>query len=22
LIPDYFAHMENHERQARKIIAG
>jgi hypothetical protein len=20
LIPDYFAHMENHERQARKII--
>jgi hypothetical protein len=21
-IPDYFAHMENHERQARKIIAG
>jgi len=22
LIPDYFAHMENHERQARRIIAG
>jgi hypothetical protein len=21
LIPDYFAHMENHERQARRIIA-
>jgi DinB superfamily len=21
-IPDYFAHMENHERQAQKIIAG
>lgn len=21
-IPDYFAHMENHERQARRIIAG
>jgi hypothetical protein len=21
-IPDYFAHMENHERQARKIIQG
>jgi hypothetical protein len=21
-IPDYFAHMENHERQARKIFAG
>ena len=22
LIPDYFAHMENHERQARRIISG
>ena len=22
LIPDYFAHMENHERQARRIIPG
>jgi hypothetical protein len=22
LIPDYFAHMENHERQARRIMAG
>jgi hypothetical protein len=22
LIPDYFAHMENHERQARRIIEG
>jgi hypothetical protein len=22
LIQDYFAHMENHERQARRIIAG
>jgi hypothetical protein len=22
LIPDYFSHMENHERQARRIIAG
>jgi hypothetical protein len=21
-IPDYFAHMENHEHQARRIIAG
>jgi len=21
-IPDYFAHMENHERQARRIISG
>ena len=21
-IPDYFAHMENHERQAKRIIAG
>lgn len=20
LIPDYFAHMENHERQARRIV--
>ena len=22
LIPDYFVHMENHERQAQRIIAG
>jgi DinB superfamily len=22
LIPDYFAHMENHEQQARRIISG